>query len=154
MDYAARNVQLGAAYVASIVAAQGVRAAAALLVGSKLRLSKDPVFNPLYHTVIADLAALECTFTNYPAGGFTPTYVSPANVGDGIVGMVTNVIAELTAGAPTVGNVIYGWWIDDGVNFVAGEKMAVPGGVVLSAPGDYLSLLACIPFGSQFAVSL
>lgn len=152
MRYESVRVTWGRAFLASVVAALSARPAAALVVASKIRLSKDPGFNPLSSSLIADFTAQECDFHGYTAGGYAPTYSGTVNLGAGIIGTTANVLPTCDSAAAPSPNTCYGWWSDDTVNVIMGEKFANGAFFVFAAPGDYLDLQVSLPFGlSQLA---
>lgn len=146
MDYQCKSVVYGADWLATQIAAVPARAAAALVVAGKLRLSTDPNFTALPGTTIADLAAFEGAYSGYTPGGYAVTFTAQINITAQITGLGVRQLFLATAATPFVGETITAWWFDDGTNVVVQEKLLLPGPWAISGPGDFLQLLAYLPY--------
>jgi hypothetical protein len=143
----------GRAFANTVLNAYSTLPTAALIHLGKLRLSNDPNFNPSPDNQIADFAGHEAAFSGYTAGGqaFGPT--APVNLPAG--GVIAEAVGSFTAAAatPFVTDQVTGWWVDDGTNVIAGERLA--SGLVISfaRPGDNLTLVVGLPmtFGQASA---
>jgi hypothetical protein len=145
MHYEAKNVVYGRDFLSTMLLAIKTVPGAALLVAPKVRLSKDALFNPLPGSVIADFTANEADFSGYTAGGYAPTLSGVVNLGANLIGLAAGVMPTCSgAGAPSP-NTVYGWWIDDGTNFVVGEKFANGLFFTFQNPGDFLDLAIALP---------
>jgi hypothetical protein len=143
--YTAQNVTMGQAFMNTIIAALKTVASAALIASAKVRLSNSPSFNPIPGSTIAQLAANECAYSGYAAGGIAAVLSAPVNLSAGAQGTLISALFEATTATPFVPDTAYGWWIDDGTNFIAGEKFANNANAPFAAPGSFLSLTAIVP---------
>lgn len=146
MEYQTKSVVFGAAWVATEIAAVAARPAGALVAAGKLRLSKLPgiIANP--NLTRAQLAANEAAYTGYPAGGYAVVFSAQVNLTTQILGLLVNQLFLVTADDPQVNETITAWWIDDGTNLVVMEAFAEGATWSQSGPGDFLALLASVPW--------
>ncbi len=144
-DYVAQAVVYGRTFLNTLLAALLTRPAAALVVGAKLRLSKNPVFNPLPASVITDFTGLEADYTGYAAGGIALTIGAPLNLSGVIQGTEETTLFAATGSAIT--NSVYGYWVDDGTNVLFAEKFASGGIATFAIAGDFLNLSTRTPLG-------
>lgn len=142
MDYASKSVVVAQRLADAWLAALSTRPAATLLATPMLRLSKNPGLTLTPQSTKAALAANEADFSGYAA--VAVVFVAPTNLGPQAQGAVMATIFLRTLGTPDVGETVYGWWIDDTVDFAAGEVFQ-GGGIPLGLPGDFLSLTIAIP---------
>jgi hypothetical protein len=142
--YVSQSPTYGRTFLASVIAALSARPAGALLTNGKLRLSKDPGFNPTENSHIADLTGGECDFSGYTAGGYTVTLGATLNVSGSALGAPDDILAVATTATPQVGNSIYGYWIDDGTNIVMFEVFA-GGPIPVAIAGDYCEVDLRVP---------
>lgn len=120
----------------------------------KFRLGKanTPIADDI---VLATLVAQEATFDGYPAGGwtlsFTPGYITSENVPSNESQMIASIMA--TAG---VTNLIWNWWIDDGVTVWMASPFATDVGIPMNRVGAALKLMVedSYPPGLPLAVIL
>jgi hypothetical protein len=150
--YKGQRAIWGRTFMATILAAFSARPGAALVVAGKLRLSNANPFNPTPDSTVASLAANEVTYSGYTAGGYATTFVGPVNFNPlepGLI-VVQNFLAVVAG--PFVPDTAYGWWIDDGVNLIAAEPFAGGASAAFSSPGDWLDLVASMPFPLQVSV--
>lgn len=152
-SFTSQQVTFGKAFLNSVVAAWKTVASAALIATAKVRLSNNPglVINP--GLTIAELAANECAYSGYTAGGLALVVGAPANLSPTCQGAVTGLQFLAASASPFVPDTAYGYWVDDGTNFIAGE--AFPGGVGFSfgAAGDFLELVLELPLQSTQATA-
>jgi hypothetical protein len=146
-NYVAQNVVLGQTFTNELLTALTLRPAAAIIAAGKLRLSHDPAFNPTSQSTIAALAANEVNYSGYPAGGLAAVISGAVNQTPQKQAVIVNGLFEATPAGPFVPDQAYGWWIDDGTNFVAGEAFPGHAAAGFANPGDYLDLTAIIPIG-------
>lgn len=134
------------AFVDKVLSAIKTNPAAALVVAGKVRLSKDPAYNPAPGDAIADLTPQEADFTGYPAGGVALALSGPVNLGGAGDAMIAD--ALFTGGGPfLVDNGIRGYWIDDGAIVVCGERFADGLVIGIAAAGDFIELDLRLPLG-------
>lgn len=107
---------------------------------AKLRLLKDRTLTLNQNTTVAELEAHEADYDDYVAGGITVTPPSAVNFNSLSQGWVFSHLFSVVDPAPTIGNDIQGYWIDDGVSPVIMEYFAVGQGVPMQAQGDWLEL--------------
>lgn len=144
-EYTARAVVYGRTFMNTIIAALLARPGAALVVGAKVRLSKDAAFNPTPGSAIADFSAHEADYTGYAAGGVALTIGAPLNLGANVQGTQESTL--FTATGSTITNVVYGYWIDDGANVILAERFAGGATAQFAVAGDFLALDTRTPFG-------
>ena len=144
-NYTAQQVTLGRAFINTILAAFNTRPAGALVVTPKLRLSNNPalVFTP--DTTIATLASAECAYSGYTAGGIAATVSAPLDLSTVCQGVFIQGLFEATPASPFVPDTATGWWLDDGTNFLVGEKFSGNQTAPFGVPGNFLALNATIP---------
>lgn len=143
-EYNSTTVIYGRSFLNTILAAFKTLPAAALIIAAaKIRLSKDPAFAPTADSTIAGLAAQEATFTGYPAGGIAVVQSAPVNLSPGAQGELAT--ALFTATGSAIGNVVTGYWIDDGTNVVLAERFAGGLNVSFAVANDFLELVVQLP---------
>lgn len=140
MNWTAQNVVYGRDFVKTLIAALKVAPDDPLINTAKVRLSQDPTFNPSPDSTVAGLDANEATFSGYSAGGLALTVGVPVNLTTLIIGATTPTLFVVATATPVVGNDIYGWWIDDGTNVIAGEKFPAGGAASMNLVGDFIQL--------------
>lgn len=145
MQFLSKNIVFGRVFASSIIAAMGTRAAAALIVTPKVRLTTLLGFNPQPSMLLADLVANEAAWTGYTSGGYAPTFSAEVNLGPNIVGLTANVVPISTGVNASPGNTCYGWWMDDGTNVIMAEAFGQNGPIIFAAVGDYLDLQVSFP---------
>jgi hypothetical protein len=150
--YQSQFVTISKRIVDALLAALSARPAAALTVTPKLHLSADPAFAPTPLSVPGDFSAHEATFSGYTATGDVVVPTGPVNLTTTTQGLLVVQTYIRTLGSPDVGNTVYGWWLDDGSGFVAGEVFA-GGGISLQTVGGYLVLEAALPLPMQSAAA-
>ncbi len=151
-SYFGQNCVYGDEFANTVLAAYKTVPGGALIIGSStIRLSSDPAFNPTPGTTIASLTPNEATFSGYTAP--VVALSAPLNQSPVCAGILNNVLFIATTGTPFVSGNVYGWWIDDGTNFIAGERFANGGIANFSEPGDFLDLTAVLPLQLQQATS-
>lgn len=143
--YQAKSVTFGRTFINTVLAALKTVPGAALLVAGKLRLSQDPSFNPQPSSLIADLTPAEADYSGYVAGGVAVVLTAPVNLSTVADGVLFTALYLAAAATPFVANNVTGWWIDDGTNYVAGERFQNNGVASFSAPGAFLNLTAVLP---------
>jgi hypothetical protein len=141
--YTSNRVVFGQAFANTLLAALNAIPGAKLINAAKLRLSQLNGFNPTPQSTIASLAANEATFTGYTPGGYAFAATPVQNLSPNAQGTVTAVVASATGS--TTGNTIYGYWIDDGTNFIMGEAFPVGQSVQFANAGDFLEVIVEIP---------
>jgi hypothetical protein len=143
--YQAQAIVYGQAFVNTILAALKTVPGGALVASAKLRLSNQVGFNPTKDATIAGLAANECNYSGYTAGGIAVVLTAPVDLSATVQGVMFTALFEAVAASPFVPDTGRGWWIDDGTNFIAGEAFA--GGFVapFAAPGNFVNLTAILP---------
>jgi len=143
--YQAQRVTLGEDFANTVLAALKTVPGGALVTAGKLRLSKDPTFNPQPSNVIADFTANEADYSGYVSGGISVTLTAPVDLSTVCNGVLFTGLFEATTASPFVGCTVWGWWIDDGTNVICGEKFDGSLSYAFAAPGNFLSLTAIIP---------
>lgn len=116
------------------------RPAAALLTTPHVHLY-TAIAHPLsQNSAVADFT--EATFTGYSAYTVL-SFSGPVFLDDGTGwAMIANPL--YIAGALTTGQMIVGYWIDDGATtFYGGEQFASP--IPINNPGDYIDLTLLLP---------
>lgn len=144
-NYTAQNVTFGQAFMNTIMAALKTVPSGALIATAKLRLSNSPSFAPTPASTIASLDATECAYSGYTAGGIAVSLSAPLNLSTVCQGVLTNGLFLATTASPFVPDVAYGWWIDDGTNFIAGERFSGNQSASFASPGAFLDLNALVP---------
>lgn len=144
--YTTQSVIYGRAWVNTVLAALAVDPAAALIVTGKIRLSKDPAFNPTAASTKTELAAQEADYTGYAVGGVAFVPGAPVNLTANQQGVVDPVTFRAAADDPQIDNSVYGWWLDDGTNVVCAEKFADNASFSMAVLGDFLQLDVVLPF--------
>lgn len=145
VTYAAQRVVIGQGAANALLACLSVRPAAQLLATGKVRLSKDPLYNPQPGTLLAALTAQEANYSGYTAGGIAVALNGPINLSGNAQGYVQSVLFSAAVGAPFVPNNVTGWWIDDGTLLWYGERFANNLVASFATPGDYLELVVITP---------
>jgi len=107
------------------------------LAASKLRLVKNPITLNQFTTKEV-LEANEADYDGYPAGGYPmATWLAPNNdPGGGSV--ITSPLVNVAFGTPSdppIGNVLYGWWLEDSTGSVRLVGIWNPERPI-QAPGD------------------
>jgi hypothetical protein len=143
--YSSQNAVIGRAFADTILAALKTVPGSALITSGKVRLSKDPSFNPSSDSSVVALEANEADFSGYPAGGVAVSLSAPLNFSLGCQAVLTSALFLAAAASPFVPNVVTGYWVDDGTNVVQGERFAGGVNFSLSAPGDFLELAVFFP---------
>lgn len=145
-NYSSQNVVINR-YFAALILNAIVDGDADPLVGAtpKIRLSQDPAFNPQPNSTRAELAANEATFSGYTAGGYAPEFTPPVNLNQNAMGTIANVLPTAATATPFVGNVITGYWADDGTGVLIAERFANAITFDFAQAGDFLDLLVAIP---------
>lgn len=146
-QYTSRNVVFGDVFANAWVLALKTVPGAALLAAGKLRLSKDPSFNPNSKTTLAELEANECDFSGYPAGGIAVSLTTGLDLTPQIQGAITSGTFVAATATPFVSGTAYGYWIDDGTDMAMAEKFASPFNAPFAEVGAFLVLNAAIPLG-------
>lgn len=146
-------VVIGTAYMDTLVAAQGTRAAAALIVAPKVRLYGASPYNPQVGDAIADLTPSEMAFSGYPTGGVAPTFTGPVRLSPSCQGLVGSVVFEATGSPVTTPGTAYGFWVDDGTNVLWQEPFAGAFTAPFAIAGDFLVLNLVLPFPQRVATS-
>ncbi len=154
MHHTAKNIVFGRAFMHTVMGYMGTGLAVDLIDGGFVRLSQDPDFALGANTLIADLTAGEADYSGYVAGGIAFVPSAGVNVSSNVVGIQTPVTFAATVVDPFVQNTVYGWWLDDGTNFVAGERFVLPLVYEFLLPLDYLQLDVVLPFGLVVATGL
>jgi hypothetical protein len=126
-----------------MLAALAARPAAALWATPTVHLSQDPAFNPTQDSVLATLAANEATFTGYAAA--TPVLAGPYNSTVNTQVEISTVVFAATPSGSFIPNQIYGYWLSDGTNYIAGEAFGSAGPVAIQAAGDYVEIDLLVP---------
>ena len=143
-SYTSQALVFGRAFMNTIMAAFAARPAGPLVAaGAKIRLSQDPTFNPTPNSNVAGLSTNEATFSGYTAGGNAVTLSGPVNASPTCQGELASTLFVATAS--TVTNNVYGYWIDDGVNVIVGERFAGGGIASFNTSGDFLDLQIVLP---------
>lgn len=144
-SYTTQNVGYSRVFADSVLAAFKADPGAALIVTGKVRLSRDPDFNPAFDTPVADLTPNEADFTGYPAGGVAVTMSDPLNILTTAQAILISALFIVTEDDPQVENQVYGWWIDNGTDVIAYERFNTSGPFNLAEPGDYLDCTILLP---------
>ncbi len=147
MNWISQNCVYGRTFgVASLNTYDTMVGGAGLIGTGKLRLSHQAGFNPTPDTALADLEAQEAAFTGYPAGGIAVVLTDPVNFAPNLLGVQCRGVFICGTADPQVTDTVYGWWIDDGTDMKAAEPF--PLGVTWAAqnPGDFLDLIANLPW--------
>lgn len=139
------SVVLGQAFIDTILANFKAPNVAKLVDAAFVRLSKDPAFNPTSASLVADLELAEADFSGYAAGGYALVLGAAINAGGGGRACAGNIVAIAGAANPFIQNTVYGWWVDDGANMIAGQAFGDGNQVAFGKPGDFLDMLAGIP---------
>lgn len=147
--YTSRAVVLGRTFAGALLGAIATRPAAALIAAGKIRLSKDPAFNPTPDTTLASLTGAEANYSGYAAGGIAAVFSVVLGVTPIIAGVLANALFYATTASPFVSNNVYGYWVDDGTNICIAEKFAGGGIASFGAAGDFLDLTTIIPADLQ-----
>lgn len=100
----------------------------------KFRLTKSPVSINLL-TLMADLAAVEADFDDYPAGGAAVTYTTGPVTADGIPFNESGAISIICA-TTVVTNNCPNWWVDNGTHIVMAGTFNNAQGVQTPIPFD------------------
>lgn len=147
--YASQSVVFGLDWINTVLAAYKVAPLAALTDLAKLRLSKDPSFNPTPASTITDLEANEADYSGYAAGGVAVVLSAPVLLSTVCSGVLFPYTFLATSASPFVPATVYGWWMDDGTNFIAGERFANSQNAGFAAPGAFLALTTVLPFQTR-----
>lgn len=122
-----------------------------LLATSKLHLV-NATFNPGANDLLANLTAIECTFSGYTAGGYAITaFLAPSFAPGGGVHVISpQVYPTFTppgSGSP-VTETVYGWYlVDSGGKLVADGTFTTPIGMLEA--GDAFPITVAIVVGTQ-----
>lgn len=145
MQFTSLNPIYGTDFLNTILAAYKTTASGPLIASAKVRLINSPTFAPTPATTIADLAAVECAYSGYAAGGIALTVGAPVNLSRTCQGAVTALQFLATAATPFVQDSAYGYWVDDGTNMIVVEMF--PAGTVapFGSAGAFLELLLQLP---------
>lgn len=141
--YTTVGVVYGRTFMNTVLSVFKTASVPALIVAGKVRLSKDPAFSPTPDSTIASFTGQEATFTGYPAGGIAVSLTTNLFLTAGALGDLTTALYVDTG--PAIGNTIWGYWIDDGVNVIAAERFAGGFSVPMSLAGDFLDLTVILP---------
>lgn len=145
-QYTSKSVVFGLTFANTILAALKTVPSAALISSGKVRLSNNPSFNPVPTSTITSLAANECAYSGYTAGGIAVS-LTTGLILDGVTqGATTSALFEATTATTFVPDVAYGYWIDDGTNMIMSERFANGGVGTFSAPGNFLDLIVLLPY--------
>ena len=144
-NYTSLAVVYGRAFVPKWMSALIAPVTAGILATAKLRLSKDPQFNPTPDSTIAQLAAMEADFSGYAPGGKALTLNAYVNSSGGADSYYAQVIFNAAVATPQVSNTITGYWIDDATEFCVGERFAAGQSAAIDILGDYLGLTVLDP---------
>jgi hypothetical protein len=147
--YTSNRVVFGTAFLNTMLAALNAIPGAKLINAAKCRLSQAPGFAPAPGSLIAALAANEANFTGYTPGGVAFAATPVQNLSPNAQGTVTPVVFSATGS--TTGNVIYGYWIDDGTNFIMGEAFPAGQAVNFASAGDFLEIIVEVPIQNRQA---
>jgi len=135
----------GRAFIDTVLAAYKTVPGGALIVSPKLRLSKDPAFNPQPGSLIADLTPQEADFSGYTAGGYALVLSAPVNLSGSVEGVLSSATAISVPAGPFVSNNLYGYWIDDGTNMICGEAFGGAGPIPIGLAGDFAQVDVRLP---------
>lgn len=152
-SYASQSITYGQAFLNTIVAAWKTTASAALIATAKVRLIHEASFTISPQTTIAQLAAQECDYSGYTAGGVALVVGAPVNLSLNAQGAVTGIQFLATAATPFVADTAYGYWVDDGTNMIAGEMFAGGVGITFASAGAFLELILELPLQVNQATS-
>jgi hypothetical protein len=144
-NYATVNVVYGRAFILKWLAGLTAPITAGLLATAKLRLSKDPQFNPTPDSLLSALAAMEADFSGYPAGGKAVILASYVGSSASADSAYAQVIFTAAAATPQVSNTVTGYWIDDGTEVCVAERFSAGQTAPFDIVGDYLGLTALVP---------
>lgn len=147
--YTSNRVVFGTAFLNTVIGALNTLPAAKLINAAKVRLNQLNGFNPAPGSTIAGLAANEATFTGYTPGGLAFAAGAAVNLSPNAQGSLTAVLFQATGS--TTGNTIFGYWIDDGTNFIMGEAFPAGSPVIFANNGDFLELFVEIPMQNRQA---
>lgn len=145
MQYTSQRPTYGQAFLNTILAAYKTRPAGALIVSGKVRLINSPTFAPTPQTTVAELAAVECAYSGYPAGGAALTVGDPVNLSRTCQGAVTAIQFVATTATPFVPDTAYGYWVDDGTNMICVEMFPSGQEAPFASAGAFLELLLELP---------
>ncbi len=151
--YESVNIVYGQAFANTLLAAMKTAPTNPLINAGKLRLSHDPAFNPTSSSTISALAAQECDFSGYTAGGVTFTLTTGIDLSAAAQGATTYALFEAATATPFVSDTAYGYWIDDGTNVIAAERFANGGSAAFNAVGAFLGLTVFLPVQMTQATS-
>jgi len=152
-SYASQSVVFGQTFANTVVAAWKTVALAPLIATPKVRLVNSPSFTINPQTTIAELAAVECNYSGYAAGGIALVVGSPVNLSNAAQGAVTGLQFVSTTATPYVGATAFGYWIDDGTNLIAGEMFAGGFSADFGSAGSFLELILQLPIQLNQATS-
>lgn len=106
--------------------------------GSRLRLFKSAMTPEPVHT-LALYTAIECNFDTYTIVVLNPNWAAPTKVVDGEYQTLSQ--PAVYASPSTVGNTIYGIFVDDGAgNLLFAEQFDMPISFTIGAPGLTLQI--------------
>lgn len=135
-----------------VAAAFKTNPAAALAPTLKCRLIQEQDFEPTPASVEADYEAVEADFTDYAEA--TVTLIEPANVGSDVEGCIASVTFNMTTDPTVTSNTIFGYFLISGTDLVVMAEMFPAGqGVVMAAPGDFLTINLALPLNDYQSVS-
>lgn len=151
--YSSQLITYGQAYLETVAAANKTAPMTALIASGKLRLSNNPALVANPQATISQLAADECAYSGYTAGGIAVTLSGPLILSNSAVGMLCTGTFLATTATPFVSDSAHGYWIDDGTNVILVE--AFPPGTVFSfaQAGAFLELVVLIPLQTSQATS-
>lgn len=119
------------------------------LANAKLRLFKAG-FTPSFGTTLAELNAVECDFSGYPAGGISITSWSAPILGPPQGAMITAGLLSfaMSGSPPAVTNSVGGFYLvtADNVLWMVAE---FPDSVPMQVEGQGLPIALSVGFGSQ-----
>jgi len=142
-------ITLGRSLIESLLAALSTRPGAALLVTPKVHLftaGPNPVSE---NAAVGDF--VEASFVGYVAQTL-PALLGPINLPAGDGEGVHSEVDFLAGAVVPPGQVIIGYWIDDGVTtFYGGEVF--PNAIPITVIGDFISLDVVLPVGTPTTIS-
>lgn len=148
-NWITKSVVYGQSFLLTVVSALKTVPGGALVVAGKLRLSKDPAFNPTSASTISALAANEADYSGYASGGIAVVLTTGLLVGTVGVGAEAPAVFVAATATPFVPATVYGYWVDDGTNVIAAEAFGGGQSALFGAVGDFLALTLLLPFRFQ-----
>jgi hypothetical protein len=144
-NYTTAKVVYGKAFIQKWMAALTAAVTTGLLAAAKIRLSKDPQFNPTPDSVLSALAAQEADFSGYPAGGKALILAQGVGSSAGAYSDLAQVLFTGAPATPQVVNTITGYWVDDATEFCIGERFTAGLTVPFESAADYFGLTLLVP---------